>query len=340
MAQGKNRGPMADTAPYQDVVREEVTFASADGSSTIHACVWLPQGLPERDGRPAPRAVIQLVHGMSEHVRRYDEFARYLCSRGAVVCGDDHIGHGRSADPSRHGCLPARGGVDALVGDEDQLRRLVAGRVAPQTPYVFFGHSMGSYITRVYLSRHGEGLAAAVICGTGTVPAATSSAGNLLARGIAAVRGEDHRSRLLDSMGAGAFSKAVPGPTGLEWLSYDAQNVADYVADPECGAMFSAGGYATLTALTREACSPACAARVPHGLPLLFVSGEGDPVGDMGRGVRTAAKLAEDAGSTDVTCTIYEGMRHEILNEADHGRVFADVWGWIEERVGDEGADA
>ena len=331
---------MADAQTTRDVTREEVTFASADGRSTIHAWVWWPQGLPERDGRPAPRAVVQLVHGMSEHVRRYDEFARFLCARGAVACGDDHIGHGRSADPSRHGCLPAKGGADALVEDEDRLRRLLAERVAPGTPYVFFGHSMGSYITRVYLSRHGEGLAAAVVCGTGTVPGATSAAGNLLARGISAVRGEDHRSRLLDSMGTGAFSKAVPGPTGLEWLSFDEKNVADYVADPECGAMFSAGGYATLTALTREACSPACAARVPHDLPLLFVSGAGDPVGDMGRGVRTAAKLAEDAGSTDVTCTVYEGMRHEILNEADRGRVFSDVWGWIEGRLGDGEAQA
>ena len=331
---------MADTALYQDVICDEVTFDSADGRSTIHACVWRPEGLPERDGLPAPRAVVQVVHGMSEHVRRYDEFARFLCARGLVVCGDDHIGHGRSADPSRHGCLPARGGADALVEDEHRLRRLVGGQVAAGTPYVFFGHSMGSYITRVYLSRHGGGLAAAVICGTGTVAVPVSAAGNLLARAICAVHGEDHRSRLLDSMGAGAFSKAAPGPTGLEWLSHNKENVAAYVADPECGAMFSAGGYATLTALTREACSKACAARVPHDLPLLYVSGDGDPVGDMGRGVQTAARLAEQAGSTDVTCVIYEGMRHEILNEKDHTRVFGDVWGWLDQRLGNGGGNA
>lgn len=141
-------------------------------------------------------------------------------------------------------------------------------------------------------------------------------------------------------MGAGAFSKAAPGPTGLEWLSHNVENVAAYVADPECGAMFSAGGYATLTALTREACSKACAARVPHDLPLLYVSGDGDPVGDMGRGVQTAARLAKQAGSTDVTCVIYEGMRHEILNEKDHTRVFGDVWGWLDQRLGNGGGNA
>lgn len=321
---------MAETREESLVTREDVTFPSADGTSTIHARIWWPRGLSEREGLPAPRAVVQLVHGMSEHVRRYDEFARFLCGHGYVVCGDDHIGHGRSADVSRHGCLPAKGGADALVEDEDAMRRLVAARVAAGTPHVMFGHSMGSYITRVYLGRHGTGLAAAVICGTGTVPVATSCAGNLLARGIASVRGEDHKSRLLDAMGAGAFSKAAPGPTGLEWLSHNEDNVAAYVADPECGAMFSAGGYATLTALTREACSVACASRIPHGLPLLYIAGDGDPVGNMGAGVRAAAKLAQDAGVTDVTCVIYEGMRHEILNERNRKAVFADVLSWLD----------
>lgn len=321
---------MAETREESLVTREDVTFPSADGTSTIHACIWWPQGLPERKGLPAPRAVVQLVHGMSEHVRRYDEFARFLCGHGYVVCGDDHIGHGRSADVSHHGCLPAKGGADALVEDEDAMRRLIDARVAAGTPHVMFGHSMGSYITRVYLGRHGTGLAAAVICGTGTVPVATSCAGNLLARGIASVRGEDHKSRLLDAMGAGAFSKAAPGPTGLEWLSHNEDNVAAYRADPECGAMFSAGGYATLTALTREACSPTSASRIPHGLPLLYIAGDGDPVGNMGRGVQAAAKLAQDAGVTDVTCVIYEGMRHEILNERNRKAVFADVLSWLD----------
>lgn len=327
---------MAETegaVPGATITRENVTFASADGASTIHACIWWPDGLPMREGLPAPHAVVQIVHGMSEHVRRYDEFARFLCTHGMVVCGDDHIGHGRSADASRHGCLPAHGGADALVEDEDRMRRLIGGRVAPGTPHVIFGHSMGSYITRVYLGRRGKGLAAAVICGTGTVPGVTSAAGNLLARAIAAVRGEDHKSRLLDAMGAGAFSKAAPGPTGLEWLSHNEENVATYVADPECGAMFSAGGYATLTALTREACSAACASRIPHDLPLLYIAGDGDPVGDMGRGVRAAAKLAEDAGVADVTCVIYDHMRHEILNERGRKGVFEDVWNWIDSHL-------
>lgn len=316
---------MADEVRETGVVLEDVTFASADGTSTIHARFWAPDG-------KAPRAVIQVVHGMSEHVRRYDDFARFLVARGYVVCGDDHIGHGASAPVHKHGCMPAKNGNEVLLADEHTLRGIAVEKF-PGVPHVFFGHSMGSFITRCYLARHGTGVAAAVICGTGTVPVATSRAGNALAHVICAVRGEDHRSKLLDGLGAGAYGKAVPGPTGYEWLSSNEKNVADYIADDECGFMFSAGGYVSLTALTAEACSASCAAAVPHELPLLYIGGEGDPVGDMGRGVHAAAQLALDAGSTDVTCRVYEGMRHEILNELDHARVYEDVASWLDQKL-------
>ena len=307
------------------VVIEDVTFPSADGKSTIHARFWTP-------GDAAPRAVVQVVHGMSEHIRRYDELARFLVGRGYAVCGDDHIGHGASTTAEKRGCMPAKGGNEALIADEHTLRG-IAARKFPDTPHVFFGHSMGSFITRCYLGRHGQGVAAAVICGTGTVPVATSRAGNALARAVAAVRGEDFRSKLIDSLGAGSYSKAVPGPTGYEWLSHNADNVQAYLADEECGFMFSAGGYVSLTALTAEACSKSCAASVPHDLPLLYIGGDGDPVGDMGRGVEAAAQLARDAGSVDVTCKVYENMRHEILNEDGRAGVFEDVAAWLDGKV-------
>ena len=307
------------------VAIEDVTFPSSDGKSTIRARFWMPDDA-------VPRAVVQVVHGMSEHIRRYDEFARFLVGRGYAVCGDDHIGHGASTTAEKRGCMPAKGGNEALIADEHTLRGIAAKKF-PGTPHVFFGHSMGSFITRCYLGRHGQGVAAAIICGTGTVPVATSRAGNALARAVAAVRGEDFRSKLIDSLGAGSYSKAVPGPTGYEWLSHNADNVRAYLADEECGFMFSAGGYVSLTALTAEACSKSCAASVPHDLPLLYIGGDGDPVGDMGRGVEAAAQLARDAGSVDVTCKIYENMRHEILNEDGRAGVFEDIAAWLDGKV-------
>lgn len=320
----QDRPTTSGTAPRP---HEDVTFASSDGASTIRARVWWPEG----DGG-GPRGVVQVVHGMAEHVGRYDEFARHLAERGYVVCGDDHVGHGRSAEPASRGHVPLDAGADALVEDERLLREIVVGRVGADVPHFLFGHSMGSFITRVYLSRHAEGLSGAVICGTGFVPVALSKAGHALCHAIAAIRGERHRSSLVDGLGAGAYARSVKGPTGLEWLSRDKDNVGRYLSDEACGFMFTVGGYAALTSLTAESCSAQAARSVPHDLPLLFVSGAEDPVGDCGRGVRRAVRLYLDSGSDDVSVRLYEGMRHEILNETDRRRVFDDVTTWIEAR--------
>ncbi len=209
------------------VRREELRFPSSDGRSTLRALIWWPEGAPER----RPRGVVQVVHGMAEHVERYDAFARLLAEEGLVVCGDDHIGHGASADPSCYGCLPARGGAEALVEDEHQLRVLLAQRTGEGVPHFIFGHSLGSYIARVYLAEHGAGVWGAVLSGTGTLPVAVSWAGHALARLTCALRGEDHLSKLLDAMGVGGYARAVPGPTGCEWLSHDEKNGARVMGD-------------------------------------------------------------------------------------------------------------
>lgn len=317
----------------QGINREELRFPSADGRSTIRALVWWPA----LAAGARPRGVVQVIHGMAEHVERYGALACLFAAHGFVVCGDDHAGHGASCDPDSYGCLPARGGAEALVADEHTLRRLMTERVGADVPYLLLGHSLGSYIARVYLAERGEGLAGVVLSGTGTLPVAVSWAGHALARLTCAARGEDYRSKLLDGMGVGGYARAVPGPTGCEWLSHNEKNVATYVADSRCGFMFSAGGYAAVTKLTARACSLAWARRAPHDVPLLFVSGAEDPVGDNGRGVRAAAELARRAGQRHVDVRIYEGMRHEILNEDDGGRVMADVLSWVEERLGTDG---
>ncbi|WP_058271001.1 alpha/beta fold hydrolase [Olsenella massiliensis] len=305
---------------------ENVEFSSTDGSSVIHATIWWPA----LDLKETPRGVVLLVHGMAEHISRYDEFARHLCGHGFVVAGHDQLGHGRSCDPSRWGCLPLANGGELLIGDVAKLRASMDERVSPELPRFVFGHSLGSFITRCYISRQGEGLAGAVMCGTGTVTAGLARATRGICKAVALVRGEDHRSAFVDSLGVGAYAKAIADRrTDLDWLSYDRDNVDCYIADEACGFTFSVGGYATVGALAGEACSASCAAKVPHDLPLLYIAGDGDPVGGNGAGVRAAAQLARDAGSTDVTCTIYEHMRHEILNEADRGRVYDDVVSWL-----------
>ena len=141
-----------------------IGFLSHDGTSTIKGLVWEPERT-RGSRRVAPRGVIQIVHGMVEHVGRYDEFARFLVEQGFVVCTADHIGHGKSvASADELGCLPVDG-KETLIEDVHELRKTVTARYSRQTPYIMFGHSMGSFVTRAYLARHGEDVAAAVICG-------------------------------------------------------------------------------------------------------------------------------------------------------------------------------
>lgn len=317
------------------VEKSSIGFKSYDQSSQIKGMLWQP--VPKMGpGAPRVRAIVQIVHGMSEHGGRYEEFARFLVDAGFAVCVHDHIGHGRSASsPIDLGHMPLDRGKDVLVEDVHEMRKTVSARFSRKTPYFILGHSMGSYVTRAYLSRHAAGLSGAVICGTGNEPVAKSKMGHALARRIAAKRGEHTRSKLLHNLADGSFSKSVKhARTPLDWLSTDPAVVDAYLADELCGQMFTAGAYATLTSLTAETATLDSALAIPSDLPVLFIAGALDPVGDKGRGVKSAAALFERAGIADVEVKLYQGMRHEILNEPGRRQVYDDVLAWITRHMG------
>lgn len=306
-----------------------LTFPSHDGSSIVHATLWEPDDAARPDFRP--RAIVQIVHGMQEHVGRYEGFAAFLVDRGFVVCGDDHVGHGRTgAGTGKLGHMSSHGGASVLVEDVHALRGIVSERY-PGVAYAIFGHSMGSFVTRVYLTRHGEGVAAAVLCGTGQPPRVQSVGGAAFARAIATARGEEHVSALAHRLGEGGYGVQVGG-SGLDWLATDPAVVRAFEADPLCGAPFTVGSYAVLASLVAVATDTRLARRVPRDLPMLFVSGEGDPVGSFGRGVRAAAGQYRRAGVRRVDVRLYPGVRHEILQEgASRGQVMEDVLDFLGE---------
>ena len=314
-----------------EVTREDFTFTSSDGTTPIHAICWLPVG----EAAAKPRGIVQLAHGMEEYIARYDDFARFLAGQGFAVCGNDHIGHGESLSaPDRLSYLPVNG-ADIMLADMDKLRTQFAARFPEDTPYIMFGHSMGSFATRCYLGRYGKGLAGAIICGTGQVPGAAASLAGWLARRQAKSKGIDSHSSLIQSLADGAYSKQIKDArTPLDWLNTDPAKVDDYIADPLCGVMFNVGGYASLMDLAKEGCSLQCARSAPSGLPILFIAGDEDPVGNNGKGVKAAYENYARASETRPQIKLYKGMRHEILNEPDHEKVYADVLEWLEEVLG------
>ena len=305
-------------------MQSDTFTVSSDDGVEIFTYRWRPEA-------DVPlRAAVQVAHGMAEHAGRYARFAEALTAAGFAVYANDHRGHGRTAAEADHGYFADADGWFKVAGD---LRRLTE-RVRedhPGAPVFLFGHSMGSFLVRTYVIQNAEGIAGAILSGTGGDPGLLGRVGLLVARTIAALRGPRHPSVLLDRMSFGSFNKAfAPARTPFDWLSRDPDEVDKYVADPLCGNVFTAGFFADLLTGLAYIHRPENVARVPRDLPMLLFSGDQDPVGDATRGVQQTADAYRAAGLTDVTVRFYPGGRHEMLNETNRDEVTADVRAWIE----------
>lgn len=317
--------------------KQEVRFASSDGTSSIYGAIWLPRLAAGEH----PRALVQLVHGMSEHSGRYGEFAAFLVQAGYAVCANDHIGHGASVSKDGYGYLPHDAGVDIMLEDVDQMRRIAQERVGAEVPYLIFGHSMGSLIVRAYIARHGEGITAAVACGTADKPAIVPLIGQFLIRIVALFKGWRAKATFFNDLANRTYTKDIRGDgSPLAWISLNVENVRAYIADEITGFTISLGASYTLMRLGRIAMSRKTAARVPRGLPVLFVAGADDPVGDCGRDVERAERRLHRAGVEDVGLILYGEMRHEILNETGRALVYEDVDAWFREQLIEAAAHA
>ena len=209
----------------------DLSYPSSDGIHAVHAREWVPEG--------APRGVVQLVHGVAEHIGRYDQAARFLAAHGYVVCGEDHLGHGLTAG-GKFGYFGPKNGWDLVARDVRRLREL-EGEKHPALPYVILGHSMGSFLTRTYLIRWPGTVDAAVLSGTGQESAAAVASGKALAGAMCRLRGPDHVSKRLNDLPFGSYNRAFkPNRTTSDWLSRDEGAVDAYLADPLCGFLITA----------------------------------------------------------------------------------------------------
>lgn len=293
------------------------TFSSFTGLRLDYR-LWKPEG--------QPKAVIQLVHGMAEHIDRYDEAARAFAAAGYAVVGHTHLGHGPAAKIK--GYFGEKDGWQHLIDDVHILRQRTE-KYFPGVPYIILGHSMGSFVVRCYLLQHAEGLAGAILSGTGFFPKPVAMLGLGVAKLVCLFGGEKKPSKLINGIAFGGSNKLFkPARTDFDWLSREESIVDGYIADPYCGFIFTGGGYRDFfSGLNRLTKLPP----MPKDLPVLLFSGEKDPVGS-GNGVNKVAQQLRDAGLEKVDVKLYPEGRHEMFNEINREEVYRDVTEWVGER--------
>ena len=308
------------------VSMRESSFLSADGRHQIYYRVYLPEG--------EPRGILQLAHGITEHIGRYDHFARAFCEQGYIVAGNDHLGHGRSTDDSDRGWVGDVGGWTAMVEDIHTLHKLIRSE-HPGLPCYLFGYSMGSFLCRSYIIRFHGSLDGAILCGTGHKSMRLLNAGLRTAQLICRMKGSRAHSKQLYNMVLGQNNKGFPNArTSHDWLNRDEDVIDEYLRDPLRVEMPSAGLLRDMLEGMVFMEKPRNMERMTRELPVYLISGDKDPVGENGKGVMRAYKAFLKAGMKDVTMKLYPGARHELWNEENREEVFGDILSWLEAKSG------
>lgn len=304
----------------------DFTFRSSTARNTIHARKCVPDGVP--------RAVVQIVHGIAEHINRYDDFMRFLAENDILAVGDDHLGHGQSVTEADDlGFFNDKDGWDYAVMDEERLHDIMAEEY-PDIPYIFFGHSMGSFITRTLIIKHPEMYNAAILSGTGHQSKALVYGGNLMANALVALNGARSDGKALNDVAFGTYLSHIENPrTPFDWLSRDEAAVDKYIADPMCGFICKASLYRDMMGGIKFVTAQKNIDKMNKTKPIYFMSGAEDPVGDYGEGVERAYKAFCKAGLHDVKMRLYPGGRHEMLNETNNTEVYKDILDWINEKI-------
>ncbi|NCB30354.1 MAG: alpha/beta fold hydrolase [Clostridia bacterium] len=301
----------------------EISFPSATGVCDSHGYIWPCE---------SPRAVLQIVHGMSEYMLRYDEFARFLNTHGIVVAGIDNASHGKSRKAeAAKGYFGPETGWDNLLADIHTMRKRIEAAYT-ELPILLLGHSMGSFLARSYAARHGEGIYAFIFMGTAG-PNPVLALGKRLAEREIRKTGGGLPSPSLAKLATGSYNSPFqPSRTDFDWLSRDMERVDAYVADEDCGFPFTAAGYRDLFQGLMEISKKNWASSVPN-VPILLLSGLDDPVGGKeAGGVKIVADRLVQTGH-DVELHLYAHARHELLNETNREDVMQDILSFVDKAL-------
>ena len=303
------------------MTKNSFTFTSSNKIDTIHAREWIPDS--------KPKAIIQLAHGMQEYMKNYERFAEFLCGRGYYVIGHDCIGHGDTARKGELGHFTDRDSSEFLLLDMRKITELSRGRFSG-LPHIMYGHSFGSFLTRIYISRYRD-IDGAILMGSGDLD--LKHVRRLLRIISFQLRRKDclYRSKLLAVAAFGKkLRKFLPLKNSFEWTTRDNEKVMEYLKDSKNNYLFTLHGFSTLFLTVNKAQEESVIENTEKNTRILLISGDNDAIGDFGKGVKRVYNDMISKGLKNVTIKLFPDARHNLLQETCYKEVHSYISDWCD----------
>lgn len=284
------------------------------------------------------KAVVVFSHGMQEHALRYDRIGSEFAAHGYLFSAHDHRGHGKTAyyaeanGTGMFGKLADKNGFEKTTSDLDEIIDEVK-KDYPGKKIVLFGHSFGSIVAQNYIEQHGDKISACILCGT-TGPNGKAFTGKIFTAVECALHGKNYKSEFCQNIAFGSYNKKFKDENDpLSWLSKSQANRMMYRNDSWCGGISTVSFFNDLSGGLLKIHSAKNLRKIPLELPVLAVYGSDDPVGNYGKSIEKLLEIYRKNGMKNVSSKIYEGDRHEILNEDNSDEILSDIFNWIEKNV-------
>ena len=308
------------------ILKNEFSFPSSNGINTIRGIKVCNEAGPYK-------AILQISHGMVEHYDRYMDYMEYMAGQGFVVIMNDHLGHKHSVDSDEQlGYFAPQNGYIHVMGDLLTTAQM-AKEEFPGLKLFMLGHSMGSFFARAFARAHSDEIDGLIISGTGGPNKAAGAAIKII-KAMKLVKGEKYRSQFMTNMAFGTYLDKIENPdTKSDWITRDKEIVKKYVADKYCQYTFTLNGFENLMEIISLSNADSTFENTPKDMPVFIFSGSMDPVGGYGMGVMQVFDCYKKAGCLDVEVKIYDGGRHEMLNEINRDEVYEDVKNWLVSKV-------
>lgn len=280
------------------------------------------------------KGIIQISHGVGEHAGRYKVIANLLQEKGYEVYANDHRSHGKSAKTEDYlGFYDGEDYFSDAIIDMRELSKIIK-KEHPNHKIILLGHSMGSLLSRAYVTKYGDDVEALILSGTASFMKGLGTFGLFSAKVLGKLNGKHRSNEVLKTLFFNQFNKKFrPNRTNVDWISSDEHQVDIFEADPLRIEDFSLSIFLDILKGSKKVNELVTFKNTPKNLPIFIFSGDQDPVGEMGKGVKKVAKNYKNAGIKDITLKLYKGGRHEMLNEVNKEEVEKDLMDWLNQKI-------